>query len=198
MFLLPDDYLEIKKTRNKGRGVFARKEIKKEKVIGDYIGMIVHPRDVSVDENNFYLTYYHDTAVIVPDLDKPGVHFLNHSCSPNAFIYIYRGHTLVFALKNIKAEEEITISYLLPPKEKYCDPCPHKCNCGNSKCSETMHLSRNKYLLWKKINEKKSKETKRERIRYGEDLKVLKNYPEEIPQKYIEEVNKIFSFNNLV
>ena len=107
----------------------------------------IHPKDADEKEDNFYLTYYHDLAVIVPDISKPGVHFLNHSCYPNAFIYIYRGHTLVFALRNILEGEEITISYLLAPKEKWCNPCLHICKCMSKNCTGTMHLSIYEYKL---------------------------------------------------
>lgn len=194
MILLADKYFEIKNTRNKGRGVFANKEISKSTVIGDYIGKVIHPEDALVDENNFYLIYYHDYAVISPDLNKSGVQLLNHSCRPNAFIYIYRGHTLVFTLRKIKKGEEITISYLLPPKEKYCNPCLHKCSCGFSNCNGTMHLSKEKFELWKKLNNKQAKETKKERIKYGKELSLLSFYPKNIPYVYIKRVNKIFEY----
>jgi len=177
MILLPDKYWKVKNTKNKGRGIFAKRIIPKGIVIGDYIGKVIHPRESNVDEDKFYLIYYHDYAVISPDLKKIGIHLLNHSCVPNAFIYIYRGHTLVFALRKIKKGEEITISYLLPPKDKYCHPCPHICNCGSSECTGIMHLSKEKYESWKKFNNKQAKATKRERIRYGKDLAKLKVYP---------------------
>ncbi|MBI2420663.1 MAG: SET domain-containing protein, partial [Candidatus Levybacteria bacterium] len=153
MILLPRNYWEIRNTKNKGRGLFAIKDIPKGIVIGDYIGKIIHPLEAIIDEENFYLIYYHDHAVISPDLEKPGVYLLNHSCIPNAFLYIYKGHTLAFALRQISKGEELTIPYLLSPKDKFCDPCPHICRCENLKCSGTMHLSKEKYDKWRKFGD---------------------------------------------
>lgn len=192
MILLLDEYLKIRNTKNKGRGLFAKKEIPKGIVIGDYIGKVLHPQDAIVNENNFYLMYYHDHAVISPNLEKPGVHLLNHSCIPNCFIYIHKGHTLAFALGRISKGKELTIPYLLPPIDKFCNPCPHVCKCGNLNCSKTMHLSKEKYDKWRKLNGKWAKKTKRERIKYGKELSLLSEYPEKIPASYIKEVNKIF------
>src|ERR1035437_4421969 len=120
MILLANDYWEIRKTIKKGRGIFTKKDIPKGAIIGDYIGKVIHPRDAVVDEENFYLMYYHDYAVIAPDLEKPGIHLLNHSCVPNVWLSIYQGHTLAFALDKIPKGEELTIPYLLSPKDEFC------------------------------------------------------------------------------
>lgn len=191
MILLPDVYWEIRKTKNKGRGLFAMKDIPKRTVIGDYVGKVMRPEEEIVDEEQIYLMYYHDRAVISPDLKKSGVHLLNHSCKPNCWFYIYKGHTLAFALRKILKREELTIPYLLPPIDKFCNPCLHICHCGNLKCSGTMHLSKEKFKLWRKLNEKQAKETKRERIRYGKDLPLLSTYPKKVSEEYISEINKI-------
>lgn len=193
MFLLSDRYWEIKNTKNKGLGIFAKKNIPKASIIGDYIGKIIRPQDAPIDEENFYLMYYHDHAAISPDLKKPGVHLLNHSCKPNAFLYIHKGHTLAFALEKISKGKEITIPYLLSPKDEFCNPCLHICKCGDSECSGTMHLSKDVYEKWKKFNEEWSKKTKRERISFGKELPELKLYPK-IPEEYIREIKKLFIF----
>jgi hypothetical protein len=192
MILLPDDSWEIKTTKKKGRGFFAKKDISKGSVIGDYIGKIIRPQDAIVDEENFYLMYYHDHAAISPNLEKPGVYLLNHSCVPNVFLYIYKGHTLAFALKKILKGQELTIPYLLAPKDKFCKPCLHICRCGNSKCIGTMHLSKEIYIKWRKFSEQHAKETKRERVSFGKELPLLSSYPKKISEDYIRKINKLF------
>ena len=192
MILLANDYWEIRKTIKKGRGIFTKKDIPKGAIIGDYIGKVIHPRDAVVDEENFYLMYYHDYAVIAPDLEKPGIHLLNHSCVPNVWLYIYKGHTLAFALDKIPKGEELTIPYLLSPKDEFCKPCLHVCECGHLQCSKTMHLSKENYDKWRKFNDKWAKETKRERVRYGKELPLLSTYPEKISGDYIKGVNQLF------
>lgn len=192
MILLSDACWEARSTLNRGRGLFAKKDISKGTVIGDYVGKIVHPQDAIVDEENFYLMYYHNRAAISPDLEKAGVHLLNHSCIPNCRLYIYRGHTLAFACRRISRGEELTIQYLLAPKDEFCKPCKHECRCGNSRCVGTMHLSKERYDKWREFNDAQAKETKKERVRYGKELPLLSSYPEKISADYIRRINKLF------
>jgi hypothetical protein len=198
MIILANDYWEVGNTKQKGRGIFAKKTIKKGKIIGDYLGKIIHPRDAVVDEENFYLMYYHDRAVITPDLSKPGIHLLNHACNPNAFLYTYKGHTLVFALKKIPKNEEITIPYLLSPKDGFCKPCLHNCECGDLRCTGTMHLLKDKYDKWREINGKWANKTKKMRISYGKSLPLLKCYPKVIPIDYINTATQLFNFQSVL
>lgn len=198
MILLKQDSWEVKQTKHKGRGIFAKKTIKKGVIIGDYLGTIVNPRDAVIDEDNFYLMYYHDYALIEPDLKKTGVHLLNHSCNPNAFLYTYKGHTLAFALKKISENEEITIPYLLSPIDEFCAPCPHVCKCGSTQCSKTMHLTKDKYLKWRTLNDTWTRKTKKEKVSYGKDLLPLSLYPKIIPVEYINKVGQLFKFGSVL
>ena len=187
MFLLGNDYWEVKKTKEKGSGVFAKKEIAKGIIIGDYLGIVLRPQDAVVDEENFYLMYYSDQAVIAPDLKIPGPHLLNHSCMPNCWIYVYRGHTLLFSLRKIEIGEEMTLSYLLSPKDETCSPCVHNCKCGSSLCIGTMHLPQEKYEMWQKFQDQESKKTRKARVVFGKNLPKLKVYPKIIPNNPIYE-----------
>jgi SET domain-containing protein len=63
-----------------------------------------------------------------------GTHYINHSCSPNAFMRSTRGHILFFALRDIYPGEEITVDYgtTLHKDSK-------KCFCGASLCRGTIN-----------------------------------------------------------
>ena len=192
MFLLKKYYWEVKETKSKGRGVFARKPISAGTLIGDYVGKLVHLKDVDFDKEkgNLYLMYYNDTTGIYPSLRKPGIHLLNHSCSPNCWIIKFKRHTLVFALKNIKKREELTISYLLPPKN-ICKPCPHICHCQSKRCTKTMHLTEGGYKKWQDFQDKEKKKEDLIRIKNGNKLKPLLNYPKTISKSYILKINNL-------
>lgn len=179
MFLISSDYWEVRKTPKKGRGVFAKKDIEAGTIIGDYLGKVIHPRDEDEidDSENFYLMYYHDRASIFPDLKKPGIYLMNHSCTPNAWMYTYKGHTLFFALRHIFPGEELTLNYLLSPQDELCAPCTHLCDCEGVICHQTMHLSKKRYAFWSDFHHEEMSKTKAERIRYGHDLPALKAYP---------------------
>ena len=179
MVFLSNEYWEVKKTGNKGLGLFAKKTIKPGIVIGDYIGKVLKTAeaDIQEDKQNLYLMYYHDQASIYPNLQKPGIHLLNHSCTPNSWLYTYKGHILAFTLRRIFPGEELTISYLLSPKDESCRPCTHLCKCQSLMCKKTMHQSLEKYKKWRTHQEAKAKKDKRERICYGKELRLLTSYP---------------------
>lgn len=178
MFLISSDSWQVKRTKAKGLGVFTKKEIKAGTIIGDYLGKVIKTaeHDLEKDKGEIYLMYYTDEAAIYPDLKKPGTHLLNHSCSPNCWIYTYRGHTLFFALRNIQPGEELTISYLLDPKDKTCDPCIHACKCNSKLCTGTMHTSQAKYEKWQTF-QNSQKKTKTQKAVFGKNLSKLTSYP---------------------
>lgn len=186
MFFLDESFWEIKSSPQKGRGVYAKKDISPSVVIGDYIGKVIKTAEEDTNEKNgLYLLYYHDYASIYPeDLNASGVHVLNHSCEPNCWIFVYKGHTLFFTLRKIFTGEELTISYQLSPDD-YCNPCMHTCLCQSTFCTKTMHLSKEEFLQWNQFQEIHSQKTKRAPIRYGKRLPKLKEYPESIPDHTI-------------
>lgn len=183
MFLLPVGSWRVTQTKNKGRGIVATQKIQAGTVIGDYLGMVIKTAqyDITQDIIGLYLMYFTDQASIYPDLTKPGLHLINHSCSPNCWIYTYNRHTLFFALRTIAIGEELTISYLLSPKDAMCDPCVHVCKCDSIACTGTMHLSQEKYLKWQSFQKQQKKQTSRAIFSYGKPLNRLPAYPTYIP-----------------
>lgn len=183
MFLLTEDYWQVRKTKEKGNGVFTKKEISAGTLISDYLGTVIKTAeyDLDKDKNGLYIMYLSDQASIYPDLKKPGPHLINHSCAPNCWIYIYHGHTLFFALRNIKPGEELTISYLLSPNSGSCKPCTHACLCDSKLCAGTMHLSEDKYKIWQKFQNKEKKNTKISKVVFGKNLPKFKSYPKIFP-----------------
>lgn len=183
MILLNEDSWEVKPTKYKGDGLFAKKEIKPGIVIGDYLGKVLRTAeaDIPSEKESFYLMYYHDQASIFPDLTKPGIHLLNHSCMPNCAFFTFHGHILFFTLRKIFAGEELTVNYMLSPQDEFCNPCPHICKCESEFCTGTMHLSEDRYLKWREFQESQAKKTKRKRIAYNKDLPPLTSYPKLIP-----------------
>jgi hypothetical protein len=191
MFLIDKNFWEIRETKKKGKGVFARKAISKRIVIGDYVGKLAHINNVDLDaeQNNLYLMNYSDEIGIYPNSKEPGVHLINHSCSPNCFIYKYKDRTLFFALRDIQKGEELTIHYLLPPKMR-CNNCTHICYCGSKNCTGTMHLSEEKYKIWQDFQNNQKAVVNAKSIKEGV-LKPLANYPKSIPNSYIATVNNL-------
>jgi len=55
--------------------------------------------------------------------------FVNHSCSPNAYIRIFREHVEFYSLRAIRAGEEITCNYGETQHEGMLP-----CACGSDRC----------------------------------------------------------------
>lgn len=182
MFLINKNFWEVKKTQKKGLGVFAKKKIKAGTVIGDYLGKVIKITDYDFDRDKagLYVMFYTDDALIFPDLAKPGIHLLNHSCNPNCFISVYQSHTLFFALRDINPHEELTISYQLAPKEN-CNPCTHICKCESKNCTGSMHLTEEKYQAWQKFQDEQKKNMAKPKVVFNKSLPRLKNYPKLLP-----------------
>lgn len=186
MFLIKEDSWQIKEAKGKGLGVFTKKEIEAGTIIGDYLGKVIKTAeyDPDTEKEHFYLMYFTDQASIYPDLKKPGIHLLNHSCTPNCWIYIYHGHSLFFALRKINPGEELTISYLLSPKDD-CEPCTHICICKSKFCTGTMHLPKDKYHMWQKFQDAQKIKTKTSKVAFNKLLPKLKTYPKINPNNPI-------------
>jgi hypothetical protein len=186
MILLAENDWEIKTTKEKGRGIFAKKDILPGTVIGDYIGKVIRTAEEDTfEKDGLYLMYYHENASLFPEnVNAPGIHLLNHSCAPTCWMYTYHGHTLFFALRRIFSGEELTVSYLLSPNDD-CDPCAHACRCGHSVCTGTMHQTQEHFDRWDSFNDAQAKQTKRARIRYGQLLPLLPSYIDTIPDHEI-------------
>lgn len=155
MFLINASFYQIKKTSHKGLGVFAKKVIKAKTVIGEYTGkkIEIEKYDLEKDKEGLYLMFLDDKYAIYPDLNTKDLHLINHSCDSNCWILNTNGKVYFFALRDIKSGEELTISYLLPPKDKTCNPCTHNCYCGSIKCTGTMHQSEENFKKWQKFQE---------------------------------------------
>lgn len=189
MFLLPTRYWHIRPAKDKGLGVFVRERISAGTVIGDYLGKVISLREYDPHiEQGMYLMAFGRSAFIYPDLSKPGIHRINHSCRPNAWMYVYHGHTLFFALTDIAPGEEITISYLLSPKDEPCMyECDHICRCGSEHCRGTMHLSPKAYRMWQAHLNKEKRKTGMAPYALGANLPRLSSYPDFIPEDPIYE-----------
>ena len=198
MFLLPKDYYEVRKTKKKGRGVFARKHIPAGTLIGDYIGRIVSDKEAQELEEKYgngcySFEYVGDDVSLFPvDLKAVGVHLINHSCAGNCSVSDHGGHNIFFALRHIFPGEEITFDYEFDPES---DGSVSYCFCDSPFCRGTMYARYEKPSLKKKkkTSQKKKKEPKYRVYKVGEILPPLAKYPKEIKDDH----TKYNIFSNL-
>jgi uncharacterized protein len=93
-----------------GLGLFARKPIKKGRYIARYSGRKI--ATATADElNNKYMFELNSRWTIDGSSRRNLARYINHSCRPNAEVYFVRHVIKIRAIRNIKAEEEITYNY---------------------------------------------------------------------------------------
>ena len=116
----------VKESQDKGRGLYAAGDIRKDEVILKFNGPHVKieslagiPQDVQDHLFNIGLDEYLIAR-------EPGV-YTNHSCDPNAGIV---RDVLLVAMRDIKKDEEITFDYSMIT----ADGWTLECHCGTLSC----------------------------------------------------------------
>ena len=135
--------LEVRSVPKYGKGakgVFAKKDIKKDEllaVFGGYVMTIREEEKLNFPMNDYSLQISED-FVLGPNKieDISDVDFFNHSCDPNAG---FNGQIFLVAMRNIKKEEEITFDYaMVLCKAKNAKTYKFKCLCGKDNCRKTL------------------------------------------------------------
>ena len=126
--------LTVKKSNIYGKGCFALKHFPARKKIELYEGELIKgSRKIQarireqMESAVKIITLDADTA-IDGAVGGNATAYMNHSCDPNAFIRIVPGlKVAVFARRDIRPGEELTIDYRDPDH-------PEVCRCGAVKC----------------------------------------------------------------
>lgn len=125
----------VRGSRVHGRGLFARKPLKKGQKIVEYVGEKI---DKEEGERRTWAQWDRGTVFVFElddDHDIDGspewnlARFGNHSCDPNTETQILDGHIWVIALRDIEEGEEITYDYNFPLDEDLLE-----CRCGADDC----------------------------------------------------------------
>jgi SET domain-containing protein len=132
----------VKKSKIKGKGLFAKKNIKKGELIGIVQGPIVPDNQKSYKK--YGEDHLHPISYTKAILNKNITKYTNHSCKPNCGL---KNSTKIIAIKDIKKDQEITIDY-----DTLEYDWKMKCNCRSTNCRKMTkgykHLStklKNKY-----------------------------------------------------
>lgn len=148
--------LYFDKSTIQGFGLFALEPISTDTLICEYVGEVIRSRVADKREkvyerngNHMYFFTIDDEYVV--DATKTGniSRFLNHCCEPNCrsqIITIGNMRTISFyAIKNIKAHEEITFNYKM--ENEFDKTKLIKCYCGSKSCSGYLNYTDNFQLF---------------------------------------------------
>jgi uncharacterized protein len=141
-------YYIVRQSRIHGRGVFARRSIRKGARIVEYrgerISLAEADRRPDSDPGNPYHTFLfelNDGRVIDAASRGNAARWINHSCSPNCVpLEDEDGRVYIEARRAIRAGEELSYDYKLSVRGRVSAKMKraYECRCGAPRCRGTM------------------------------------------------------------
>ncbi len=134
---------EIRKSRIQGRGVFARRRIRRGQRVIEYGGERISNDEADrrydddrMHRHHTFLFTLDDETCIDGNSQGNDARFINHSCDPNCEAVIEKGKIWIYAKRNIQPGVELAYDYKyertggnLAELEKF-----YGCRCGSPKC----------------------------------------------------------------
>jgi SET domain-containing protein len=120
-----------------GRGCFATKFFTKGRKIAEYAGERISTREAERRARRrrvLRICAINRRWSLDGARGGNGTHYINHSCEPNCYMRITRGHILFMALRDIHPGEEITLDY-----ESTLHSDDKKCLCKAATCRGTIN-----------------------------------------------------------
>ncbi len=138
-------YYSVRNSKIHGRGVFAKKPIRKGTRIIEYTGPIVSTEEADVigvqNENGHSHTmlFEIDKDRVINGNAGGDARYLNHGCDPNCETVQDGDRIFIEALRSIKTGEELCYDYHLQVPGKITDKVrkEYACFCGSPKCRGT-------------------------------------------------------------
>lgn len=126
--------VEVRDSNINKKGIFAKEKIDKREIICIKGGHILQREEIF---SSFVINSYHPISdefylgASSSDEEDNIKIFINHSCNPNCGL---RGEITFVAIREINADEEITIDYAFIDNENYS----FDCQCGSIGCRRTI------------------------------------------------------------
>jgi SET domain-containing protein len=129
--------LAIRGSRIHRRGVYAQEPIPARRKVIEYTGERINRRETKLrgDGPLTYLFTLDDYWTLDGAFGGSGAEIINHSCEPNLYSCILKGHILYMSKRAIRRGEELTVDYRF---DKKIEDVP--CRCGARTCRGTINL----------------------------------------------------------
>ncbi len=138
--------IEARNSPIHGIGAFAAKDLKAGQRIGQYEGRRYTARQAAARDWDHALTYVFglsDGSIIDAAEGGNPTRHLNHSCAPNCEAQEETGprgrlQIVFYALRDLKAGEELFLDYCLMVEEPQAAGDHYRCVCGAAQCRGTL------------------------------------------------------------
>lgn len=125
------DALTVRRSRLVGKGLFAGTRIAARAKIGEFEGAVITIREARRRANGrsiVAIVELEDFALDAMHTGR-GFRYINHSCEPNTFMRCTPRRAEFYALRDIRAGEELTVDY---GDSHHDGKLP--CRCGAARC----------------------------------------------------------------
>ena len=129
--------LEIRESKIHRFGVYAVEPIPANRKVIEYTGELISRRETKRRGNGrfTYLFALDSYWTLDGAFGGSGAEIINHSCDPNLYTWIFKGHILYMSRRPIRRGEELTVDYRFSHKVERVP-----CKCGSGKCRGTINL----------------------------------------------------------
>ena len=128
---------EIKKFSVKksatGLGLYSNLQIKKGELVIEYTGKVLTTKEAN-EKGGKYLFELNSRITIDGSGRENLARYINHSCRPNCEPRIENKHILIYSVKGIKPNEELTYNYGKEYFKEYIKP--YGCKCAHCKAKK--------------------------------------------------------------
>lgn len=117
-----------------GKGIFARSRIPARRKLGELEGERITLREArrrAALRRRIAIVELPKGGAIDASVGGNEFRYINHSCTPNAYMRIFGGHVEFYSLRAIRRGEEVTCNY---GETQHEGTLP--CRCGNSRCRQ--------------------------------------------------------------
>lgn len=124
---------DVRKSRIHGKGVFARRTVVPRRKIGELTGELITIREARRRAKGMdvvTIVEFEDDKALDVSTD-PCFRYVNHSCEPNTYMRRIGHRVEFYAIRRIKAGEELTCDY---GETHHEGKLP--CQCGAARCRE--------------------------------------------------------------
>ena len=130
--------LAIRESKIHRRGVYAEEPIPARRKVIEYTGERISRRETKRrgDGPVTYLFTLDDYWTLDGAVGGSGAEIINHSCDPNLYSCIMKGHILYLSKRAIKPGEELTVDYRFSKEIERV-----RCRCSAPACRGTINLA---------------------------------------------------------
>jgi len=164
-------YHIVRNSKIHGRGVFAKRPIRKGTRVIEYTGPIVSEKEAEkigsdvINGHGHTMLFQLDGKRVINGNEGGDARYINHGCDPNCETEQDGDHIYILAIRSIKKGEELVYDYHLQVEGKITDKerKEYVCLCGSPKCRGSQIAADLLEKQAKKDEKKKKKQDEKKR-----------------------------------